>query len=90
MIASLIGTSGDNETALQLLNELLLDQKRVLGIDHPKTLSTRADLASYTLDIGMSEAAIQLYNDLLLDQERVMGMSHRHTLRTRKIIASIP
>ena len=37
---------GDAREALQLFTELLPDQQRVLGRDHPDTLRTRSNIAA--------------------------------------------
>ena len=40
------GQSGDAREALRLFQELLPDQERVLGADHPDILSTREWIAA--------------------------------------------
>jgi hypothetical protein len=42
----LTGKNGDAGEALRLFKELLPDQERVLGRDHPNTLSTRKNIAA--------------------------------------------
>ena len=44
--------SGRRAEALRLLPRLLPDQERVLGRDHPDTLSTRSNIAYWTGEVG--------------------------------------
>ena len=43
---------GRRAGALQLFTELLPDQERVLGRDHPDTLTTRSNIACWTGEVG--------------------------------------
>uniref|UniRef100_UPI002AD5A00C tetratricopeptide repeat protein n=1 Tax=Frankia sp. Cas3 TaxID=3073926 RepID=UPI002AD5A00C len=47
-IAAWTGQTGDPAKALQLSRELLPDRERVLGPDHPDTLTTRHNIAAWT------------------------------------------
>lgn len=47
-IAYWTGKNGDLEGALRLPQELLPDQERVPGSDHPGTLTSRSDIAGWT------------------------------------------
>ena len=58
------------------------DQLRVLGADHPDTLTTRNNLASLLADSGQVAAAIAEFRGLLDDQLRVLGTDHSGTLLT--------
>ena len=69
------------------LRELLPDQVRVLGPDHPDVLTTRANIASWTGQCGDAAAALQLFRELLPDQVRVLGPDHPDVLTTRHNIA---
>ena len=51
-IAAFTGESGDTGEALRLCRELLPDRVRVLGADHPDTLTTRSDIAVFTAESG--------------------------------------
>ena len=79
---------GRRAGALTLGFDLLLDQERVLGRDHPNTLATRHNIASWTGEMGDARGALQHLIDLLPDQERVLGRDHPNTLATRHNIAS--
>jgi tetratricopeptide (TPR) repeat protein len=67
---------------------LLADDERVLGTDHPDTLTTRNNLALAYREAGRTAEAIRLYQQTLADRERVLGTEHPETLRSRGGLAS--
>ena len=77
---------GDAREALRLFTELLPDQERVLGRDHPDTLTTRNNIAGWTGSVGDAREALRLFTELLPDQERVLGRDHPDTLETQEAI----
>lgn len=85
-LAAALDGRGLNKEAEQLYRDLLPDQQRVLGYDHPDTLATRFELARVIGHARFAEAE-QLYRDILGDQERVLGDNHPDTLRTRYSLA---
>ena len=80
--------SAGTREALRLFAELLPDQERVLGRDHPDTLTTRNNIAVWTGECGDAREALRLFRALLPDQERVLGRDHPETLTTRNNIAA--
>ncbi len=72
---------------MRLSRALLPDMERVLGRDHPDTLTTRNNIASWTGRVGDAREALRLFTELLPDRERVLGRDHPNTLRTRNNIA---
>jgi hypothetical protein len=52
----------------------------VLGPDHPHTLTTRSNLASWLGEAGDPAGAATAYAELLTDQLRVLGPDHPDTL----------
>jgi hypothetical protein len=86
-IAYWTGKAGDAEKALQLFQELLLDQQAALGPDHHDTLITRANIAYWTAEAGNPQEALRLCKELLPDEMRVLGPDHHDTLITRANIA---
>jgi hypothetical protein len=82
----LTGECGRPAEALRLFQQLLPDQERVLGRDHPETLITRNNIAFLTEERGRPEEALRLYQELLPDQERVLGRDHPGSLTTRRDI----
>ena len=60
------------------------DQARVLGEDHPDTLTTRNQLTNiYRVAGRLDDEAITLYENLVADRIRVLGEDHSQTLWTR-------
>ena len=75
------------EDSIELYEQVLADQERVLGPDHPDTLTTRNNLAVAYRSAGRFGEAIELYKWVLADQERVLGPDHPDTLITRNNLA---
>ncbi|MEV4364555.1 tetratricopeptide repeat protein [Nonomuraea sp. NPDC049625] len=77
----------DLTRAIPLLQTTLADRERVLGADHPDTLTSRNNLASAYESAGDLGRAIPLFEATLAEQERVVGADHRYTLRSRNNLA---
>ena len=61
-----------------MFEDLVDDVKRVLGEDHPNTLTTRGNLAGLIGSTGRVQEAITLYEDVLDDMCRVLGGRSPH------------
>nr|BFE75551.1 hypothetical protein GCM10020092_088520 [Actinoplanes digitatis] len=59
----------------------------MLGADHPHTLATRNNLASWRSQAGDPAGAVTAFEQLLDDYLRVLGADHPHTLATRNNLA---
>ncbi|XUL89452.1 tetratricopeptide repeat protein [Streptomyces galilaeus] len=81
------GRAGDAAGAAQAYADLLKHTVRVLGEDHPDTLTTRSNLAAWRGEAGDAAGAAQAYADLLADRIRVLGEDHPDTLTTRNNLA---
>ena len=66
---------------------LLPIRERVQGAEHPDTLTTRANLASWTGRAGDAAGARDQYAALLPVSERVLGAEHPATLTIRANLA---
>ncbi|HEU5159166.1 MAG TPA: tetratricopeptide repeat protein [Streptosporangiaceae bacterium] len=77
----------DLDGAIRVGRELLVDAERILGPDHPQTLTTRNNLANAYQDAGRLDDAITLHQRTLTDRERTLGPDHPHTLNTRNNLA---
>ena len=62
-------------------------RERILGPEHPETLATRSQLASWTGEAGDSAWARDQFSALLPIMERVLGPEHPDTLTNRANLA---
>ena len=86
---SLLGHLGDGAAqAIVIGEQLLADQERVLGADHPDTLTSRNNLANAYHDAGRAAEAVTLYERTLAARERVLGAHHPDTLMSRNNLAA--
>ncbi|MGW8439312.1 tetratricopeptide repeat protein, partial [Nocardiopsis sp. NPDC055879] len=65
---------------------LLDDQLRILGPDHPDTLTTRHNLAVWTYECGDSTNAIRLLAVLVVDLRRVLGPDYPDTQASGQVL----
>lgn len=79
-LAYLFGEQGDEAGASALYSEVLAMQSRILGPDHPETLTTKASLAATMSRQGNYEEAKRLEMSVLRTMQRVLGPAHPHTL----------
>ena len=70
------------------IERTLTDYERVLGADHPSTLTSSNNLAHAYQDAGRLEEAIPLHQRTLTDRERVLGADHPDTLTSRSNLAT--
>ncbi|MFI6906183.1 tetratricopeptide repeat protein [Nonomuraea sp. NPDC050394] len=77
----------DLTRAIPLLEATLTDSERVLGADHPDTLTARNNLAGAHYTAGDLRRAIPLFEATLTDSERVLGADHPYTLTARNNLA---
>ncbi|MEV0767752.1 tetratricopeptide repeat protein, partial [Nocardia salmonicida] len=73
--------------ALAHLHRALADRGRVLGEEHPDTLSSRNNLAGAYQTAGRVAEAIPLFERSLADRGRVLGEQHPDTLSSRNNLA---
>ena len=86
-IASAYHAAGRLDEAITLYEQLLTDRIRVLGEDHPDTLTSRNNLAGAYESAGRLDEAITLYEQVLTDSIRVLGKDHPNTLTTLNNLA---
>jgi tetratricopeptide (TPR) repeat protein len=60
---------------------------RLLGPDHPETLTARNNLASCYWSVGRIPEAIAIEEQVLADRERILGPDHPRTLTSRANLA---
>jgi tetratricopeptide (TPR) repeat protein len=74
--------------AIPIGERLLADQERLLGPDHPDTLTSRGHLALAYHAAGRTAEAITLHEQNLAGRERVLGPDHPDTLGSRNNLAA--
>ena len=74
---------GDHHRSTTLGERLVADRERLLGPEHPDTLSARANLASSYWSAGRTADAIAIGEQVLADSERLLGPEHPDTLGAR-------
>ncbi|MFC8894858.1 FxSxx-COOH system tetratricopeptide repeat protein, partial [Streptomyces cinereoruber] len=74
--------------ALPAFRRAVAAYERVLGQDHPDTLSLRGNLAGAYQSAGDLKRAIPLYETNSADFERVLGQDHPSTLTSRNNLAN--
>ena len=79
---------GQPGRAAGYLQRALADYVRVLGADHPDTLTSRNNLAGAYQAAGDLGRAIPLYEQTLADCVRVLGADHPDTLTSRNNLAA--
>ena len=82
-----LGEAGLVVPAGNYFADLHADALRVLGPDHPDTLTTRHNLARWRGQAGDPAGAAAMFEALLADRLRVLGQDHPNTLTTRHNLA---
>ncbi|AKJ08601.1 hypothetical protein ABB07_00610 [Streptomyces incarnatus] len=74
--------------AARLLHERVLDvETRMLGPEHPDTLTSRNNLGNALFGMGEPAEAIRLLRQTLEDRARILGLVHPDTLTSRNDLA---
>ncbi|MER7178887.1 tetratricopeptide repeat protein [Streptomyces hyaluromycini] len=69
-------------------HRMAADSERLLGAEHPGTLTARANLTTAYRQAGRIGEAIELLEQVTADHERLLGAAHPHTLTTRGHLAA--
>ncbi|MEV8018810.1 tetratricopeptide repeat protein, partial [Streptomyces sp. NPDC086554] len=86
-VATYLHGQGEVRKATEFFHRALKAVTRVLGGDHPSTLSSRNNLATAYEAAGDVGRAIPLYEQTLADCQRVLGGDHPDTLLSRNNLA---
>ena len=74
--------------AIAVGEPLTADLERLLGPDHPDTLTSRNRLAAAYRDAGRVAEAVPLFEQALAARERLLGPDHSDTLTSRNNLAN--
>jgi tetratricopeptide (TPR) repeat protein len=86
-LGSSLGEAGLTADAITHVQTLIDDCERMLGADHPDSLSARYDLAYWQGELGDFAGAVTAQERLVADRLRVLGPDHPDTLGTRANLA---
>ena len=86
-LAILFKNKGEYNRALPLYEECLARQKRVLGDDHPDTLTSLNGLASFFNYKHEYDRALPLHEECLTKRKRILGDDHPDTLASLSDLA---
>jgi hypothetical protein len=78
---------GNRDVEGARMARVLADRDRILGPDHPDTLTSRSNLAYWTGEAGDAATARDQYAALIPDCERILGPDHPDTLTRRSSLA---
>ncbi|MCH8988309.1 MAG: tetratricopeptide repeat protein [Chloroflexi bacterium] len=87
-LANAYDSAGRFEEAATIHQENLEVRQRVLGPEHPDTLTSRNNLASAYDSAGRFEEAATIHQENLEVRQRVLGPNHPNTLNSRNNLAS--
>ncbi|MEV6859215.1 FxSxx-COOH system tetratricopeptide repeat protein [Streptomyces microflavus] len=87
-LADALSDAGAASEELLLRRHVLDSETRVLGPDHPDTLTSRNNLATTLNKLGEHQQAADLHRQNLTDSERILGPNHPHTLTSRNNLAN--
>jgi tetratricopeptide (TPR) repeat protein len=79
---------GQLRAAITGFEQVLAARRRVLGNEHPDTLTSRHNLALAYRHAGQVSEAIILFEQVVGDRRRVLGDGHHHTLISRDNLAA--
>ena len=86
-IASAYVSAGRLCEAITLFEQVLTERIRILGNNHPDTMTARDNLAGAYRHAGRLGEAITLYEQTLTDSTRILGEDHPETLTSRNNLA---
>jgi hypothetical protein len=86
-LANTLMSAGHYPDAEQLLRSTLEIKRRVLGPDHPSTLTTMTALNTSLMHQSRYGDAEKMQRETLGVQSRVLGPEHSSTLMTRSLLA---
>ncbi len=78
---------GETQAARELDEDTLARRRRLLGEDHPSTLTSASNLAVDLHDLGETQAARELDEDTLARRRRLLGEDHPDTLGSASNLA---
>ena len=88
-LAGTLGTQGDPDGARRLQERVLEVSTRVLGEEHPHTLTSMGNLAFTLIAQGNREGALRLLRKCLAGRRKVLGEDHPNTVATATALSRL-
>jgi hypothetical protein len=88
-LARSLSRQGKYADAERIQREVLGERERVLGAEHPRTLSTANNLAATLSNQGKHSEAEAIQHEVLGVQKRVLGPEHPDTLTSANNLATV-
>jgi hypothetical protein len=76
----ILGRVGEDQAARELAEDILARRRRVLGEDHPDTLTSAFILVGALMELGEHHAARELNDDIIARRRRLLGDEHPETI----------
>jgi hypothetical protein len=83
-----LGSLGEHQQARHLQTDTLTRRRRMLGDNHPDTLTSASRLAADLRELGEYQGARALDEDTLARRRRVLGDDHPDTLISANNLAA--
>lgn len=83
-IAQLLSAQSQYEAAVLVYKRALVEKNKILGLDHPSTLTTSHDLGRVYQLQGKLAKAEHILRRVIAEQEKTLGPDHRLTLQSIK------
>ncbi|MBI5683973.1 MAG: tetratricopeptide repeat protein [Verrucomicrobia bacterium] len=87
-ITRLLYDQGDYRQAVEVLRPIINIRQRLLGPEHPDTLTSRSNLAAALIAQGSNAEAMREFRAVLVTRQRVLGPEHSDTLTSRSNLAA--
>ena len=87
-LATVATETGDFGGAIEILKDATEESGRLLGADHPYTLTSRNNLATAYRAAGRVNDAIPLHEETLTARTQLLGPNHPDTLASRNNLAT--
>jgi hypothetical protein len=84
-----LSDQGKHADAERIEREVLEARKRVLGAEHPDTLTSANNLAASLADQGKYAEAERMLHAALASHRRLLGPAHPYTLRTASSLENV-
>jgi hypothetical protein len=76
----ILGRVSEEQAARELAEDILARRRRVLGEDHPDTLTAAFQLVGTLTGLGEYHAARELNDDIIARRRRLLGDEHPQTM----------